>query len=236
MMAPARFVRPALLGVVALVSIGCTQHVEQYTRPEEVADFQTLFDENCAGCHGPDGRNGAAQPLNDPLYQHLVTKDQLRTIIAQGRRGTAMTGWNKSAGGILTDQQIEILVNTMQQKWRGEQDFQGMPIYEAAGTGDARRGEAAYRTFCESCHGPDGKGGPKAGSIVNGSFLALVTNQSLRTTVIAGRPDLQIPDWRGYVANHPMTEPDIADVVAWLVSQRPSTALISQAQAPKENQ
>jgi cytochrome c oxidase cbb3-type subunit III len=231
-----RIVGEVLLGAVVMVFTGCMKHVEEYTRPDEIIDFQTLYAQNCAGCHGPDGRNGAAQPLNDPVYQHLVTKDQLRKIIAEGRRGTSMTGWSKSAGGILTDQQIDILVNTMQSKWRGDTDFHGMPSFEAASQGDARRGEAAYQTFCQGCHGPEGKGGPKAGSIVNSSFLALATNQSLRTTTIVGRPDLQIPDWRGYVPNHPMTDAEISDVVAWLASQRPGTALVSQAQPPKENQ
>ena len=146
-----------------------------------------------------------------------------------------MTGWSKAAGGILTDEQIDILVNGLQDKWRGSQDFAGMPQYEAAGQGDPKRGLAAYQTYCASCHGPDGNGG-KAGSIVNASLLGLVTNQSLRTTVIAGRSDMQIPDWRGYVPNHAMTDQEISDVVAWLASLRPSTTLVGESHPPKENQ
>jgi hypothetical protein len=66
-----------------------------------------------------------------------------------------------------------------------------------------------------------GHGGPKASSIVDGSFLALVNDQELRTIVIAGRPDLGAPDWRSDLAGKSMSPQDISDVVAWLASQRP---------------
>ena len=56
---------------------------------------------------------------------------------------------------------------------------------------------------------------------MNGSFLALLTDQELRTIVIVGRPELGAPDWRGDIPGKPMSAQDISDVVAWLASQRP---------------
>jgi hypothetical protein len=55
---------------------------------------------------------------------------------------------------------------------------------------------------------------------VNGSFLALLSDQELRTIVIVGRPELGAPDWRGDIPGKPMTAQEISDVVAWLGSQR----------------
>ena len=52
------------------------------------------------------------------------------------------------------------------------------------------------------------------------SFLALLTDQELRTLVVVGRPDLGAPDWRNNVPGKPMTSQEISDVVAWLASQR----------------
>ena len=80
-----------------------------------------------------------------------------------------------------------------------------------------------YRTYCSSCHGADGHGGSKASSIVDGSYLALVSDQQLRTIVISGRPELGAPDWRGDVPGQPMSAQEISDVVAWLSSQRPQS-------------
>ena len=64
-------------------------------------------------------------------------------------------------------------------------------------------------------------GAGKVGSIVDGSYLALVSDQGLRTTVIVGVPDLGAPDWRRNVPGRPLTDQEISDVVAWLVAQRP---------------
>jgi cytochrome c oxidase cbb3-type subunit 3/ubiquinol-cytochrome c reductase cytochrome c subunit len=52
------------------------------------------------------------------------------------------------------------------------------------------------------------------------SYLALVSDQYLRTTVIAGRADLGMPDWRGYNSGRPLAPGEISDVVSWLVAQR----------------
>ena len=61
----------------------------------------------------------------------------------------------------------------------------------------------------------------KAGSILDGSFLALINEQTLRTTVIAGRPDIGEPDWRGHIPGRAMTDDEVTDVCAWLMAQRP---------------
>ena len=49
-----------------------------------------------------------------------------------------------------------------------------------------------------------------------------MTPQALRTTVIVGRPDLGMPDWRDQVKGKPMTAQDVSDVVAFLVAQKPT--------------
>ena len=58
--------------------------------PNEVVDFKTLYAENCAGCHGTDGRGGAAIALADPVYLALADESAMRKIIANGVRGTSM--------------------------------------------------------------------------------------------------------------------------------------------------
>src|SRR5256885_2177640 len=68
--------------------------------------------------------------------------------------------------------------------------------------------------------GGEGSGGSKARSIVHSSYLALASDQHLRTTVIAGRSDLGMPDWRGQIAGRALSPAEISDVVAWLVTKR----------------
>ena len=172
---------------------------------------------------------GAARPLRDPLYLALVRQDTLRQIIAQGVPGTTMPAFSERFGGGLTDKQIDILLDAMQTRWGRPQAFTSLalPPYSledaiAAGaeSGDPERGKTAYTTYCAYCHGPDGRGGEKGGAVVDGAYLALVSDQALRTAVIAGRLDLGMPDWREAVAGRPMTPQELTDVVAWLASHR----------------
>jgi hypothetical protein len=69
---------------------------------------------------------------------------------------------------------------------------------------------------------------PKGGSVVDPAFLALVSDQDLRTMVIAGRADQRIPDWRGDAAARAMTPQEISDVVAWLSAYREDSGNVAK--------
>src|ERR1700748_2959788 len=79
--------------------------------PNQIADFGTLYAQNCAGCHGTDGRGGPAIALADPVYLAVVDERSMKTKIAQGVPGTSMPAFAQSAGGILTDKQVEVLTS-----------------------------------------------------------------------------------------------------------------------------
>jgi cytochrome c oxidase cbb3-type subunit 3/ubiquinol-cytochrome c reductase cytochrome c subunit len=211
-----------LAGTAMVLHVGCGHPPEQYILPDQVNDFSALYGSNCAGCHGQNGRNGAARPLNDGLYLAWIGKERLRAVIAKGVPNTTMPPFAQDAGGTLTEQQISVLADEMQKRW-ARSDFAGstLPPYDAQ-PGDVNRGEAAFHEYCASCHGNDGAGSleRKGGSAVDPAFLALASDQSLRTTVIAGRTDQGIPNWRSYVPGRTMTDQEIADVVAWLAAQR----------------
>lgn len=78
---------------------------------DQVLKFSTLYAENCAGCHGPDGRHGAAPPLNDPLFRAIVPEATLKALLNHGRKGSLMPAFSALNGGSLTQAQIQVLVN-----------------------------------------------------------------------------------------------------------------------------
>ena len=213
---------------VSVVLFGCaTPHGQprkgsETLAPNEVLDFATLYGENCAGCHGVEGKGGAAIALADPVYLAIADEAVIRKVVAKGIPGTAMPAFAESAGGMLTDKQINVITGEIRSRWnqRGILDAANPPSYTAKSTGNISRGELAYKTYCESCHGPGGRGGPKGSAVTDDSFLALVSDQGLRTIVIVGRPELGAPDWRGNVPDKPMSDQEVTDVVAWLASQR----------------
>jgi len=190
--------------------------------PSKVADFKTLYEQNCAGCHGAAGKGNAAVALANPVFLAIADDDVIRRTAANGVPGTPMPAFAQSAGGMLTDRQIDALVRGIR-SWAKSDVLPDttFPPYAAQAPGDPQRGADVYRTYCSSCHGIDGRGGRKASSIVDGSYLALVSDQQLRTIVIAGRPELGAPDWRSDIEDRPMSPQEITDVVAWLSVQRP---------------
>jgi cytochrome c oxidase cbb3-type subunit III len=191
--------------------------------PGKISNFNTLYGQNCAGCHGAEGKGGAAIALANPVYLAIADDAILRRATASGIPGTSMPAFAQSAGGMLTDKQIDVIVSGIREHWSKPDVLRGAepPPYTASQAGDSSRGSQVYAAYCSSCHGDSGRGGQKAGSIVEGSFLALVSDQELRTFVIAGRPELGAPDWRGDLPGKPMSAQDVSDVVAWLASQRP---------------
>jgi cytochrome c oxidase cbb3-type subunit III len=192
-------------------------------RPDSILDPVVLYRENCAGCHGAEGKEGPAMALSDPVYLAIVDDDTLRSTISKGRRGTAMSAFAQKEGGMLTDQQINAIIRGIRERWSKPTALAGVtaPPYAAKEPGNPQQGEIVYATYCASCHGTGGKAGPKAGSVTNGAYLSLISDQELRTIVITGRPDFGAPDWRENVSGRPMTDQQISDVVAWLVAQRP---------------
>jgi len=168
------------------------EHRPEY--PEQVAKFEQLFNKNCRGCHGQDGKMGPAPPLNDALFRAGISEKEIRTVLTSGRKGTLMPAFLKENGGLLTAAQIDIMVNELKgipyqvvQEGEGEtvklrvtQDEKGKsPAWGTSGesprgappypppageTGDKDRGMKVFARACASCHGEDGKAGAGQGS------------------------------------------------------------------------
>ena len=52
--------------------------------PSEIADFNVLYGQNCAGCHGMQGKGGAAIALAGPVY--LAVADECSCSACGGER------------------------------------------------------------------------------------------------------------------------------------------------------
>jgi cytochrome c oxidase cbb3-type subunit III len=217
----------SLLAMLALTSCGAPGQRAAETRvrrPSEILDFHLLYGENCSGCHGADGQGGVTIGLANPVYLAIADDATIRRITAQGVPGTTMPAFAQAAGGFLTDDQIDALVRGIR-GWARPGAFanQQPPPYMASQPGDTAHGQSVFNTICSSCHGQDGRG---QRAIADTSYLALVSDQHLRTVIITGMPHLGMPDWR----NHPkpLSDADVTDIVAWLVSQRrPLSAQLS---------
>ena len=223
-----KFTASAILSLVLLTllvgSLGCDRKIgppndqEELMRPENIASFDRLYKQNCSACHGENGSGGPALDLANPKYQALVDDVSLRRWITSGMPGTQMPAFGESAGGFLTPQQVDVLVAGMRARWdhkgRGTEE---MPSYSSTAVGNVEHGQDNFRVSCSSCHQ---QGQQK---ITDASYLSLVSDQALRSIVIAGRPDLGHPDWKQARRGQPLTDQDVSDVIAYLHSLRSDT-------------
>ncbi len=209
--------------ILAFIGLGCTPWGKPKEPPvasENITDFQTLYTGNCAGCHGINGQNGPGRPLNNSLYLAVIPREALQQTIENGRPGTAMPAWARSHGGPLYPKQVTALVNGIEQNWAKPVDLKGvtLPTYDATNDGgDAARGKNLFARDCSMCHGQ----GAPIGSVTNPAYLTLVTDQILRSSIITGRADLGMPDFRTLNLGRALSDEDITDIVAYLASLRP---------------
>lgn len=240
----------------ALSTAGCSKMPgypkpgPEVVRPDEVMDFATLYSQNCAGCHGKNGIGGAALPLNNPAYLAIAGERNLREVTAKGVKGSLMPAFARSAGGMLTDAQIDVLAKGMLAAWAKPAEFAAvtLPPYADSALGSVADGHKVYLEACARCHGVDGTGvktasgqplpkGATKDSIVDPSYLSLVSNQSLRSLILGGRPDEDVPDWRSYITSptaRALTSQDVNDMVAWLTAHREDGAGQSMQSGTKE--
>ncbi len=206
---------------LACMVCGCQAYRDGYPqqpipRPSAVLDFATLYGQNCAACHGSDGAEGPATDLANPEYEALVDDASLRKWIGGGMPGTQMPAFATASGGMLTDAQVNAIIEGMRKRWLRAGAFEGAqpPAYGQTQLGDAKRGAGIYQARCADCH----KGG--RGDITDPGYLALGSDQALRSLTVAGSPDVGQPDWRhdspdGKPAA-PLTEQEINDIIAYL--------------------
>jgi cytochrome c oxidase cbb3-type subunit III len=116
---------------------------------EAMAIGSRLFANNCAMCHGSDGRGAAGFPnLADADWLYGSAYDQVLASISQGRMGV-MPPWGAALGeGGVSDMTQYVLSISGQ----------------AADPAQAAAGKAQFGLFCAACHGPEGKGNQALGA------------------------------------------------------------------------
>ncbi|MCE9556122.1 MAG: c-type cytochrome [Planctomycetes bacterium] len=196
------------VATILLMTLGCNQNYNSILYqpnkknrpkpPSEVADFHRLFANNCSGCHGDGGLQGAAPPIGNKLFLAMISEKQLSDIISNGRPGTLMPPFVTTNGEGLTPQQVEIVADGMK---RGQlhnslddRRNQVIPPYHSgpgsSDPADVAVGAKLFGVFCAHCHGDEGKGA-EAGPLNDSALLSLLSDQAIRTLIFTGRADLK---------------------------------------------
>jgi len=84
--------------------------VEAHDKVIAVAAGQSLFQKNCALCHGDQGKGNSAPALNDKTFLNTADDDTLFNVVSAGVPSTEMPAWNSAHGGPLTDEDVKQVV------------------------------------------------------------------------------------------------------------------------------
>ena len=79
-----------------LVGVGLLVSSLAYRAAVPADSGETVFKNNCAMCHGADGKGFAALKTPDftsPKWQASMTDKQIKVVIKNGKKGTAMTAF-----------------------------------------------------------------------------------------------------------------------------------------------
>ncbi len=110
---------------------------------------QRLYANNCALCHGSDGRGAYGFPnLTDTDWLYGGSADAIKHTIINGRNGQ-MPAWGEVLGDEGVTQMTQYVLS-----------LSGQETDSAA----AQAGSATYTAMCVACHGADGKGNQMLGA------------------------------------------------------------------------
>lgn len=180
-----------------------------------------LYAQNCAVCHGADGRGGVGVPLALPSFLPSVSDDFLVATIRHGRPGRVMPAFAH-----LGDDRIKAIVGHLRGWMPAGSTVVSLPAQ--AVRGDVQRGKALFAERCAVCHGSNGAGGHGTGvtfsrprdlpiiapALNNPGFLAAASDQMIKSTLMHGRDGTPMVSF----LKQGLTERDIDDVVSYVRS------------------
>jgi cytochrome c oxidase cbb3-type subunit 3 len=134
---------------------------------------QGLYQANCAGCHGLDGRGGEHAPdiATTPRVQQLTDEELLRSI----REGIPASGMPEFGSRLSKEQLVSI--STYLRDLQGKGKVTALP-------GDPDSGHNLFfeKAGCSECHMIGGKGGFIAGDL--SSYAASHTIEQIREAIL----------------------------------------------------
>ena len=146
---------------------------------DEARDIgQRIYANNCAVCHGSDGRGATGFPnLADDAWLYGGQPQQVLASIRNGRNGVM-----PALGGALGGEQGIAEVSAYVWQLNGREPNEAMAALVAPG-------EQRYKTVCAACHGADGKGNIAMGApdLTDDAWLYGGSYDAIRKSVRNGR-------------------------------------------------
>ncbi len=173
---------------------------------------QSIFNNNCAACHGSDARGAKGFPsLTDNDWLYGGDAETISQTLREGRAGV-MPGWKAVAGDVgIAELQAYV------------RQLGGAPNTAAATAGKAR-----FDMFCVACHGSEGKGNQALGApnLTDQIWLYGGDDATITATLANGRGGV-MPAHKAI-----LNEDQIRVMTAWVLAQNRSAQSAQTTVAP----
>jgi mono/diheme cytochrome c family protein len=185
---------------------------------QKVTDPVVLYNRFCVNCHG-DGTYGQWDKffnrfnpaIRGPGLLAMADREYLRAAIEQGRPGTLMPAWSKSAGGLTSEQVSQLVEYLRAGDGRPPQPLR--PIPQPLTEGNGSRGGELFTQLCSGCHG-NGRVAPSLGNAV---FQKTASDTFIARTIVNGRADTAMPAFQREGAAS-LSADEVRDLVRYIRS------------------
>lgn len=210
----------AVAGALTLATIAVAQG-------DPIQQGAVLYAENCAVCHGAQGEGRVGARLQD--FPSINPKAFVKATVADGVPGSRMPAWSRARGGPLSEAEIDAIAAFIATWTTGditpvptEPPRPVTPLPTVAGVaGDPTRGAQVFQQNCAVCHGAKGEG--RVGANLARPFASVFPAALVKQAVTEGVRGSTMPAW-AKANGGPLTEQQVDDVTAFVVSMQKTTA------------
>lgn len=209
-----------LIGIYISVTIGIILIISNsslLTKKDEKAieAGEKIYQQQCFACHGDNGKGQGAKEgtaINNQHFLSTYSDKDLYNQVKYGRENTVMPAY----GSNLSEDDLKNVVAYMR-NWQKKSIEMDVPKKIS---GDPESGQKLYDLFCASCHGADGAGKKKMGTVLTSpQKLHYTTNEQIWMSTAYGREDTRMgASLKGLDGVRQLSEQDINDIVIYIRS------------------
>lgn len=193
-----------------------------------------LYQSYCSMCHGVDGRGRVGANLQS--FPGIAVNAAFQQTIANGIQGSVMPAFSDAQGGPLSDIDIVDISAYLTGVLEGTEPIEPAPTYQPPDIpplpdieGDPSEGAVVFQSNCIACHGEQAQGG--FGWPLAKNWPGNQPDIFISQVVAVGIKGSIMPGW-GQENGGPLTQNEIEDVTAYILTLTPASTLPEEGELP----